>query len=191
MKRGQMVWLLLLLILTAPVLAASFNSVQLDKSRLGFTFRQMGVPVQGGFSRFAAQLNFDPAKASAASVVLDVDLNSVDVGSQEANDEVLGRQWFNAKAFPQARFVSSAVRPLGGNRFEAIGKLTLKGRSQTVSAPFTYVGQGVVARFDGGFTLRRADFAVGEGEWADFGTVANEVQIVFRIQAAAQAATRK
>jgi len=190
MKRGQLVWLLFLVILTGPALSASFNAVQLDKSRLGFTFRQMGVPVQGGFNRFAAQLNFDPAKASAASVVIDVDLNSVDAGSQEANAEVLGRPWFNAKVFPRARFVSSAVRPLGGNRYEAKGALTIKGRSQAVTAPFTYAGQGATARFDGGFTLRRADFAIGEGEWADFGTVANEVQIVFHIQAAAQAARK-
>jgi polyisoprenoid-binding protein YceI len=186
MNRIQSTLALSLVLLAGSAQAAVFNMVQLDKSQLGFAFTQMGVPVQGGFSRFTAQLNFDPAKPSAASAVIDADLNSIDAGSAEANDEVLGSQWFNAKVFPRARFVSSAVRALGGNRYEAVGKLTIKGRTQNVTAPFTFFGQGANARFDGGFTLKRADFAIGEGEWADFGTVANEIQIVFHIQAAAR-----
>ncbi len=191
MKLIQFIGLLCLAALAGSVQATVFNAVQLDKSRLDFTFKQMGVPVKGGFSRFAAQLNFDPAKPAAASAVIDADLSSIDAGSAEANDEVLGAQWFNAKVFPRARFVSNAVRALGGNRYEAVGKLTIKGRSQTVTAPFTYVGQGATARFDGAFTLKRADFAIGEGEWAAFDTVANEIQIVFHIQAASLPAPRK
>jgi polyisoprenoid-binding protein YceI len=190
MKRVRWFALLWLAVMAVPAQAAVFNTVQPDKSRLAFTFKEMGVAIKGGFSRFTAQLHFDPAKPATASATIDVDLASVDAGSPDANDEVAGTQWFNTKAFPHARFVSSAVRALGGNRYEAVGTLTIKGRSRTITAPFTYVGQGATARFDGGFTLKRADFAIGEGEWADFGTVANEVQVVFQIQAG-QSAARK
>jgi polyisoprenoid-binding protein YceI len=96
---------------------------------------------------------------------------------------VAGKQWFNTKAFPSARFVSSAVKPLGGNRYEVSGKLTIKGRSQEVTAPATFTPQGAAAAFDGSLTIKRADFAIGEGPWADFGTVANEIQIRFHILA--------
>lgn len=190
MKHIRLLGLLVLTVMALPAQAAVFNTVQLDKSRLGFTFKEMGVAIKGGFSRFNAQLNFDPAKPTAASAVIDVDLASVDAGSPDANDEVAGKLWFDTKAFPHARFVSSAVHALGGNRYEAIGTLTIKGRSRTIAAPFTYAGQGATARFDGGFTLKRADFAIGEGEWADFSTVANEVQVAFQIQAG-QSAARK
>jgi polyisoprenoid-binding protein YceI len=191
MKTMQSVLLLCLALLSGAADAVVFNAVQPDKSTLKFTVKQMGVPVQGGFSRFAAQLDFDPAKPSAASAVIDADLSSVDAGSTEANDEVLGSQWFNVKAYPRARFVSSSVRSLGGNRYEAIGKLTIKGRTNTVTAPFTVVSQGSTARFDGSFILKRADYAIGEGEWASFDTVANDIRIVFHIQAASQPASRK
>ena len=43
---------------------------------------------------------------------------------------------------------------------------------------------GVPAVFEGAFVLKRADYGIGEGMWADFGTVANEVQIKFRLVAA-------
>lgn len=47
---------------SSPVRAATYQSVQLDKSSLTFTYRQMGVPMEGRFKKFAAQLNLDPLK---------------------------------------------------------------------------------------------------------------------------------
>ncbi len=55
---------------------------------------------------------------------------------------------------------------------------------QAVSAPATVVVEGNKATFDGAFLLKRADFAIGEGQWADFGVVANEIRITFHITVA-------
>jgi polyisoprenoid-binding protein YceI len=176
---------LVCLALPVAVRAASINAVQVDRSSLAFVYKQMGVAVDGRFRKFAVQMNFDPAKPTAATAAIDIDLASIDTGSTEGDDEAAGKQWFNTKAYPVARFVSSSVKPLGGNRFDVSGKLTMKGRTKEVSAPFTFVPQGSGAVFDGAFTLKRADFAIGEGQWADFDTVANEIQIKFHILATA------
>jgi polyisoprenoid-binding protein YceI len=92
--------------------------------------------------------------------------------------------------FPTATFVSSAVRPLGGDKFELVGKLTIKGKSQDVTAPFSFRQDGGNGVFDGAFVLKRLEFGVGDGVWSDVSTVANEVQIKFHI-VAAPAAIRK
>jgi polyisoprenoid-binding protein YceI len=178
---------LALICLALPVAApaANFNAVQPDKSSLIFVYKQMGVAVDGRFRKFAVQMSFDPTKPDAAKAAIDVDLSSIDTGSSEGDDEVAGKQWFNSKAFPVARFESSVVKPLGGNRYEVSGKLTMKGRAKDMSASFTFVPQGNVAVFDGAFVLKRADFSIGEGQWGDFDTVANEIQIKFHILAAA------
>jgi polyisoprenoid-binding protein YceI len=170
--------------------AEEYNAVQADRSSVSFVFKQMNVPVDGRFGKFAAQLKFDPAKPATASAAIDIDLASIDAGSAEANDEVAGKQWFNTKAFPTARFVATSFRALGGNRYEAVGKLNIKGRTQEMVAPFAFTSQGRSGVAEGALTIKRADFAIGEGVWADFGTVANEVQIKFRLQAEAQT-TRK
>ncbi|CAG0959142.1 Protein YceI [Rhodocyclaceae bacterium] len=164
--------------------AVEYNQVQVDKSAITFAYKQMGVAMDGKFRKFAAQLNFDPAKATAAKAVIDVDLASIDTGSTEADQEVAGKQWFNTKAFPTAHFASGSVKALGGNRYEVAGKLTIKGRTQDIVAPVTFAIQGGQAVFDGSFVFKRADFAIGEGPWAAFDTVANEIQIKFRILAA-------
>ena len=165
--------------------AAEFNHIQTEKSTLGFVYKQMGVPVDGSFKKFAAQLSFDPAKLNTAKAALDLDVTSIDTGSDEGNDEVATKAWFNSKAFPRAKFESTSFKALGGNRYEVTGKMSIKGRTQTVTAPFTLNQQGSNAIVDGAFVLKRADFAIGEGSWSDFGTVANEIQIKFHFIAAA------
>jgi polyisoprenoid-binding protein YceI len=109
--------------------------VDAAKSSLAFSSKQMGVPVPGNFKRFTSQISFDPAKPTAASTTLEIDLASIDAGSKDANDEVVGKQWFNVKAFPTAKFVSTGVKALGGNRYEALGKMTIKGQTRDVVAP--------------------------------------------------------
>ena len=163
--------------------AAEFTQVQADKSAINFVYKQMGVAVDGKFKKFASQLNFDQAKPTAAKATFDVDLASVDTGATEGDQEVAGKPWFNTKAFPTAKFVSSTVKPLGGNKYEVAGQLSIKGKTQDVIVPATFTAQGNSGVFDGSFTIRRADFSIGEGSWAKFDIVANDVLIKFRITA--------
>ena len=171
--------------------AAEFNQMQLAKSSLSFISKQMNVPVEGSFKSFRSTLVFDPAKPAAARAELEIDMASIDAGSKDANDEVAGKDWFNTRAFPTARFESTSVKPLGGNRFEIAGKMTIKGRTLDLSTPVTVTQQGNSASFDGSLVLKRADYAIGDGVWADFGTVANEIQIKFRLVATASTAAAK
>ena len=163
--------------------AVEYTQVQPEKSAVTFVYKQMGVAVDGKFKKFSSQLNFDPAKPAAAKATFDVELASVDTGAPEGDQEVAGKPWFNTKAFPTAHFVSGSVKALGGNKYEVAGKLTIKGQTQDVVVPATFTPQGNTGVFDGGFTIRRADFTIGEGAWAKFDIVANDVQIKFRITA--------
>jgi polyisoprenoid-binding protein YceI len=178
------------LILAANVAnAVEYGTVQTDKSTLTFTSRQMGVPVQGRFPKFTARIAFDPAKPDTSKVDISIDLASTDAGSKDANDEVVGKQWFNVKMFPAASFTSSAVKALGAGRFEVTGPLTIKGKAVPVTAAFTFKVDGANGIFDGGFTMKRIDYAIGEGPWADLSTVANEIQVNFHVVAAPVVAT--
>ncbi|MDE1543848.1 YceI family protein [Dechloromonas agitata] len=163
--------------------AVEYTQVQPDKSAINFTYKQMGVAVDGKFRKFTSQLNFDPTKPTAAKATFEVELASVDTGAPEGDQEVAGKPWFNTKAFPTAKFVSGAVKPLGGNKYEVGGQLTIKGKTQDVVVPATFTPQGNTGVFDGSFTIRRADFSIGEGSWAKFDIVANDVVIKFRITA--------
>ena len=171
--------------------AIEFNQFLAGKSALSFVSKQMNVPVEGQFKSFRGKIAFDPAKPAAAKAELEIDLASIDAGSKDANDEVAGKAWFDTKTHPVAKFVSTSVKPLGGNRFELAGKMTIKGRTQDLSTPVTLRQEGNSATFEGSLVLKRADYAIGEGMWADFSAVANEVQIKFRVTATAAPAAKK
>ena len=66
------------------------------------------------------------------------------------------------------------------------GKLTIRDKTRDVQAPFAMTAQGANVQFDGSFIIKRADFGIGQGVWADFDTVANDVQIKFKVVAGAK-----
>ena len=177
-----------LMFLTGLAHAETFDTLLPNRSTVGFRITEMGVPVNGGFKRFSASLRFDPSHPATAKLTVDVDVASIDAGSSEANDTALEAPWFDSKRYPTARFVAKSVKALGDGRYQAVGELSIKGRSQNVVVPFTFVEQAGVARFDGSLQIKRTDFAIGAGEWADPSLVANEVVIVFHIEAAGTAA---
>lgn len=183
--KGFVAALTLGLALAAPGQAAQYTQIDPDASQIRFTYRQMGVAMEGEFKRFDASLAFDPEDPAAAQVRLDVELASVDTGTADGDAEVASKSWFDTASFPHAQFVSSAVRDLGENRYEVSGTLTIKGTAQPVVVPARVELQGDRALFEGSFTIERGAFSVGEGAWKAFDIVANEVVIRFSLSATA------
>ncbi|WP_144162486.1 YceI family protein [Paraburkholderia sp. BCC1885] len=170
----------------ASLSAAGSALAQVDvaRSTLTATSKQMNVPVEGKFSKFSAQISFDPARPADGSAQFSVDVGSYDLGDESYNDQVRGKDWFDAKTYPQATFVSSAIALAGGNRFNVTGRLTIKGKSQTVVVPVTVTQQAGVQAFDGVLPIKRLQFDIGTGEWKDTSVVADDVVIRFHIVAA-------
>jgi polyisoprenoid-binding protein YceI len=166
--------------------AVEYKKVNASASQISFTYNQMGARVYGTFGKFEATIDFNSANPSAARAGLTIQLSSIDAGSSDANIELQKPAWFNTAAYPEAKFVSSKVTALGNNRYEVTGKLTLKGLTREVGAQITLKPQSAIGVFDGEFILKRGDFKIGEGEWADYGVISNEINIKFRVVAPEQ-----
>lgn len=170
-------------LLNGAAQAAPYQSIVPTKSSITFHFKQMGVSADGRFKKFAAQVNFDPAKAEQGKASFEVDLASVDTGSGEADQEVVTKSWFNTAAFPKAQFVSKQIKQTAPNQYEVLGTLSIKGQSREVKFPMKHSPQGKDGVLSGGFTLKRADYNIGEGMWAKFDVVANDILVDFSITA--------
>ena len=164
--------------LAGPALAQQVVPAQ---SEISFVSRQMGVPVEGKFKQWTAQIAFDPKNAAAGKVGFTIQTGSASFGSPETDAEVPKAPWFNVAKFPTASFASSAIKPLGGGRFEVAGTLSIKGSSQPVVVPVTVIQSGASSTASGSFTIKRLDFKIGEGEWADTSMVANDVTVKFKL----------
>ena len=151
-----------------------------ERSEIAFVSKQMGVPVEGRFKKFDAQVSFDPAKLATSTVAFTVDMGSASL-SKEADAELIRPTWFNVPKFPQASFKSTAIKALGGGKFEVAGKLAIKGNSQDVVVPITLAQTGADTVATGAFTIKRLAFKIGENEWADTSMVADDVQVKLKL----------
>lgn len=168
-------------VLAACPPAARAQQVDVAASELAFVTRMMGAPVEGRFTRWQAQLQFDPRRPAAAQITLRVDMTSARFPAAEVSAEAQRPVWFDGARFAEARFQSTAVKPLADNRFEIEGRLELKGRTHDLRVPVALARYGNSASATGSFVIRRLDYGVGDGEWADTSLVANDVQVRFRL----------
>lgn len=177
----------LLFSLTASFLLATALPVAAQQkllpaqSDIAFVFKQMGVPVEGHFKKFEAQISFDAAKPTTSKVAFTVDIASATLGAPETDAELPKAVWFNTAKFPQATFASSSFKALGGGKYEVAGKLSIKGQSRDVVVPVSMTQSGAVTTATGVFPIKRLVFKIGENEWADTSMVADDVQVKFKL----------
>ena len=153
-------------------------------SQLKFVASQADVPVPGEFRKFSADIDFDPAQPAAGKVNIEVDVGSVATGSGDADAMLVSKDFFDAAHYPRAGFASTAIAPEAGGKFRATGQFTLKGHSLPLTVPFSTRTDAKGIWFEGNVPISRLAYKVGEGEWTDTGTLADKVQIEFKLYVA-------
>lgn len=152
------------------------------QSEIIFVATQMGVPLDGKFGKFEAQIAIDMKKPEAGKIAFTIDLGSAAVGDAETAKELKKPDWFNVGKFPFATFSSTSIKQTGVGKLEVEGTLSIKGNAKPLSVPVTLTpGASGVTFAQGGFSLKRVDFKIGEGDWADVSIVANNVVIRFKL----------
>jgi polyisoprenoid-binding protein YceI len=161
---------------------AGAQGVLIEKSEIRFQSKQMGANVEGRFRRWKANIVFVPKDLGRSKADFDIELGSIDLASDESEAEVKRPQWFDTAKFPVAHFASSVIKDLGGDKYEVAGQLTVKGITRDAVVPITLkkdaTGNSVA---EGSFTLKRLDYKIGEGQWADPSMVANDVLVRIRM----------
>ena len=168
-----------LLVLAVAAFAQTPQKIDVSKSWIRFVSKQMNVPVEGKFNRFQGTATFDPKKPEATRAEIEVELGSIDLGNPEGETEVRRKLWFDVDGFPKARFVSKSVKATGPGKYEASGTLSIKGVSRDIVAPFALTEAAGVRTVDGQFAIKRLWFRIGEAQWSDTETVADDVLVRF------------
>lgn len=171
--------LVLTLVCGSVALAATQWTLQPKESKLSFVGTQAGAEFEGTFERFTAAIKFDPQDLAGSSFDVKIDMASVNSRDSERDDTVKSDDLFAAKQFPSAHYVAERFTAKGGNKFTGAGKLTLRNVTRDVPIEFTFEKKDGSAWLKGSAQLKRLDFGVGQGDWKDTSTVANEVKVNF------------
>lgn len=145
-------------------------------SSLGFAGTYQGEKFSGKFTRFDAKIVLDKADLANAKLEVDIDVTSATTGNADYDGELKGSAFFDYGKFPKARFVSTTVKDSGG-ALTADGTLTIRDKSRPVQLKLDFKPAGDGATLDVQATLKRLDFDVGTGDWADTSLIAGDVAV--------------
>jgi polyisoprenoid-binding protein YceI len=189
------------LILSGMVLAAcaggacadSTNHWQVlkDKSTLEWTASYGGKPVSGTFPDFTADIAFDPEHLDTSRATVKVETGAVKSGDHDAQENLPTGDWFAASQFPLATFEVTAFRHVKDDAYEADGTLTMRDKTEKVTLPFTakfYDDKDAsppvhYARILGEATVKRTALGVGQGDWSQTDTIADDVKVAIHLEA--------
>jgi polyisoprenoid-binding protein YceI len=157
--------------------AATQWSVVHEDSRLGFEATQQGGEFEGRFESFDADMRFDPDDLASSGFDVRIETGSVETGSSQRDSALPDEGWFNVDAFPEATYVTSAIRATDTGH-EAQGTLTIRDNSHPVTLPFTWETDGDRAMMNGSVVIDRTRFGVGQGDWQDPSVAGHEVRVV-------------
>ena len=169
--------ILLGLLLAAPGHGQDWDQIA-GQSRLRFVGTMEGEAFEGTFHRFTAMIRFDPKALHEAHFSVQIDVASADTRNRERDQALRQEEWFDTERFPRATYRADRFRSLGRNRFAADGTLTIKGVSLAFTLPFSWHDTRDEAELGARVNLRRTDFNIGEGEWADGQSVGRDVQVL-------------
>jgi polyisoprenoid-binding protein YceI len=165
-----------MLVLAAPVMAKPWR-VDAAHSTLTFTNTYQDVSYKGQFRRFTAKIDYDPNDLAHAKFDVSLDITSLDTQNAERDHTALGADFFDATKFPRAHFITTSFHKTADGKVVADGTLTLRGISKPVSLDVEFSPRGSTATLDVTARLKRLDFGIGAGEWADPSMVGDEVTV--------------
>jgi polyisoprenoid-binding protein YceI len=157
--------------MTAPVLVPADLTgdfvIDPTHSSIGFTARHaMVTKVRGTFEQFEGKAHLDAANPAASTAEVVIEVASINTRQAQRDDHLRTNDFFDAPAFPQITFRSTAVEVLSADTFALTGDLTIKGTTNPITVEFEHTGVAtdvygnVRAGFEGKAVINRRDYGV-------------------------------
>ena len=156
--------------------------VERGASSIVFTGTHAGVPFEGRFARWRADIRFDPAMLGASSASISIETASAADGVALHDQTLPGAEWFNAARHPNATFRTTSFHAHDG-AYEAHGVLTIKGRAIETELPFTLRIEGDRAIMDGTTQISRRDADLGMQSDPDAEYVSADIGVRVHVEA--------
>jgi polyisoprenoid-binding protein YceI len=181
---------------TATLTKTTVRTLTVDKahSEALFQVRHLVTRVRGRFSEFAGTILFNEAQPEQTSVEFTIQAASIDTNQADRDQHLRSEDFFFVERFPTLTFASTRIVPKGGNEFDVVGRLTIRGVTREITLPVSYLGMAtdpwgqLKAGFEAETTINRKDFDLKWNAALETGgfLVGDEVKITLSIQAVVQ-----
>lgn len=152
------------------VIKLKAGQYSLDKSHTSVLFKvdHLGLSTYvGRFNEFDASLSFDPSNIAQMNLAATIDMGSLDINNPDLKDDLMGRNWFYQKKYPQAKFTTQSVSLTKDNEFEFVGEMDWRGVVKPITLIVTFNGGAtniLTQKYTLGFSAKgsflRSDFGM-------------------------------
>ncbi len=151
------------------------------ESTVIFKYSYEGTPYQGEFKNVQASFDIDISNPGSCNFSVTIPIADIAVDGAEVKDYLMDIEMFDDDQFPTASFQATKCSLQSVNAFTAEGSLTIRNQTHPIAFPFTldiemYDGQPRL-HLTSEVTVKRLDFGVGQGYWANTSTIPNDVVI--------------
>ena len=137
----------------------------------------------GSFQKFNGQIDYT-GNPETSRVQITIDTNSITADDPKLTEHLKSPDFFDVAKFPQATFVSTAIKPGGekGASHTVTGNLTLHGVTKAVTFPATIAATADAITVDSSFAINRKDFGINYAGAAD-NLIRDDVVLTLKIRA--------
>lgn len=175
-----MIRLLSFLLLSLPGRLLNNPQATEPASLVRFQVRNAGIIVTGSFSDLQTNINFDPARPEASSLVATVSPATIRTGIALRDVHLQKRGYFDTEHYPRIRMVSKRIQKGSKNCYVGLFDLTIRAVTKQVEVPFHYVPFGTMEHLVGQFKVNRQDFGLGSTSLV----LSDEVTILIDVETA-------
>jgi polyisoprenoid-binding protein YceI len=148
------------LLLSTPVWSQDWI-VDSQRSSVGIVSQNPFGEITGTINKWNGKIEFDPDHLDKSHVIINIDTGSIQTADYQWTHLLPQPDWLSSQAFPTATFEATSFSYQGGNAYEAMGTVVIRGIRRNISLPFTFDRDGQTARAQGMLSLLRTDFNIG------------------------------
>jgi polyisoprenoid-binding protein YceI len=141
-----------------------------NTSSIDFVIRNFGISVDGHFNTFTVNATFNSV-GLLENILAEIRVASVNTGIDSRDEHILEKDYFHAEKYELIRLQSETISKKAVNSYEVEAKLSIKGKTKTITIPVTVIKTANNYKITSNFEINRQDFNVGGGSFLMHKTV--------------------
>jgi polyisoprenoid-binding protein YceI len=162
----------------APALRAEDVKLTSENTTVKFTGSKKDGKNDGSFKKLDGTLSLDGSDVSKAKVSVTIDINSITTDHKLLTSHLKSPDFFDAKKFPQATFVSKKITGNKNKGYTVTGDLTMHGVTHAVTFPATTTVTDGTTTVSAQFSIKRSDWGINYS----LEKVNDEVQLALEVK---------
>jgi polyisoprenoid-binding protein YceI len=155
-----------ILAINSLALAADSYTIDGPHSSANFAVKHLGIStVRGRFTDVSGTILFDAEAPEKSSVTALIRSSSVTTDNATRDKHLNTPDFFDTAKYPEIKFQSTGIRKVEGDKYVAVGNLTIRDVTKQVEIPFTLAqGKGMKGESrlgaEGSLAINRFDYKV-------------------------------